>query len=240
MKKVLIGCGVIALLTIVLFVGCSACVAVRTVGWIRGIEASAENLQEVSRAFPFEVPADGVAQPDRFEAYLQLREGLVEQAMGVSLIAEIAAASEQDRQPNIGMGSLFRALGSVSQVMDGIADSMRAAEMGPDEFVFHSAVVLQWVQRRAAAGDQDAQQVWEQFGDIFAEVNSQLQQQTDPNLRGIATTRSEMEGAVRDAAVPEANLALVERHRERLLRNPTTLAVELLFAGFYLAGQADD
>lgn len=238
MKKVLIGCGVIALLSIVLFVGCSACVAVRTVGWIRGIEASAENLQEVSRAFPFEVPADGVAQPDRFEAYLQLREGLVEQAMGVSLIAEIAAASEQDRQPNIGMGSLFRALGSVSEVMDGIADSMRAAEMGPDEFVFHSAVVLQWVQRRAAAGDQDAQQLWERFGQMFHEISNQMQ--GDPNVGQHAVSRRDMERAVRDSTAPERNLELVERHRERLLRNPTTLAVELLFAGFYLAGQEDN
>jgi hypothetical protein len=230
MKKVLIGCGIISLIVILAVVGCSAYACHKLNQFTTGIEAAGAQIEALDQKFPFEAPTDGRVSPERFAQYMDAREGILGAVMQVGLVSELVAASEQNRQPNIGIGDFLGIIGAIPNLMGSLAESLEASEMSPKEFAFHSTIVLKWAQEAVAAGDSEVSEVWTQFKEALDQVDAQMAANQDPNIRQLRQDPDVMIAKVEEAPVVDSNMAIVEGQRARLLENRGALIVELLIA----------
>mgnify|MGYP005848226167 CR=1 FL=1 len=235
MKKVLIGCGIISLIVILAVVGCSAYACHKFNQFTTNIEAAGAQIEALDKEFPFEPPAGGVVSAHRFSQYMEARDGILGSVMGVSIVSELVAASEQNREPNVGMGDVLGIFGAIPKVMGDSAAALRSSQMSPKEFIFHSMVVLQWAKEAHASGDSELVQMWPQFLDALDQVDAQMATNQDPNIRQYRKRPEEMLAMLESTPSVDANMAIVESHRDRLLHNKGALLVEMVIAIYVFA-----
>ncbi|MEQ8818672.1 MAG: hypothetical protein RLY93_00360 [Sumerlaeia bacterium] len=225
MKKVLIGCGIFVLLAAILFVGAIAFVGIKINSWTKGIEAAGQEIQTLNTDYPFVEPSEAQSlDPDRFQDYLEIRQTLFDQFMNVKFIREIALAAETGQQPNIGPGDVFTVIGAVPGMMRDFAETMREAEMSPDEYAYIMRNTVEAVDDAADSGDPELGALWDEVSASMEKLIVEMQANNQGQQFDLSTYRQLRDGG---AIVPAADVQLVRRHSAQLSENPAMLVIEL-------------
>ena len=141
MKQVLIGCGVIVLLGLLFF----GYVAYRLWPNVTNMQeqwaAAGEELTALDRDYPFDAQAQVGLDAARFQRMLDVRVRLADFFTGVG---ERMEAMEQAQQAEDGpgwIGTLQTFIDEIAPVLAEVTARLREAQMGPEEFAFHTRLM---------------------------------------------------------------------------------------------------
>ena len=94
------------------------------------LKRSAEGLEAIQKELPYTPPADGVATPERLEAWLAVREALKPKADPFNAWAEAHQGQQGDFK------DAGEAIRLISGLMGGTVEALRAQKMSPAEYRF--------------------------------------------------------------------------------------------------------
>jgi len=235
MKKVLIGCGIVTLVSLILFVGCTIFLTMKVKGWGEEVGKSFEALQTLDQDFSFTAPEGNVLEEERLDTFMEMRGGIVDQFLSDPLVKEIMTAKSANTQPDLSMGDFIGFAGRLPKMIDSVGEILRQHEMSPEEYAYYAHALAHSV---AVAAETDAE--LGKVMDIVKEMVNQSQAQLKANQSGQnlqLDLRDEFE-KLYDLPVPAQNLALMEKHREEIIKAPFMLGIELIMADFYEAARA--
>ncbi len=151
MRKVFIGCGavVLVLLGVIGFIAWKLYPVARE--WQMGWTAAIEQLNELDTRSPFDPAAQTQLDTRRFALVLDVRAGLNDYFEGVARDIE-SLNRDYEESDEVGLfdmvGGVFRA---ATPTLGEFAARLRAIDMGPTEFAFHTRVLWSAL-RRASTG----------------------------------------------------------------------------------------
>ncbi|MCB2155275.1 hypothetical protein KQI84_10330 [bacterium] len=226
MKKFLIGCGVLALLLIVLAVGLAVFVGVKIKGMANAYEQAANEIHQVQEDYPFDAPEDRSMDPDRFEAYLIVRDKTVDRFLQIPAIGEIVAAAQEKRKADLSFGDVVSlAMTKLPPAMSDVALIMREQEMSPIEFNYYSETTLLTIKYAADNGNEEMIDLWENLTEMIYKVDDELRnnQNADVNINLDRALRD-----LDDSGIPQANIDMILQHRDKLEERPMVIVIEMV------------
>lgn len=225
MKKFLIGCGVVALLVIVLFVGVLIFAAMKLKQTMNEYESAASEIHQVQLDFPFEAPADLRMEPERFEGYLRVRNRTIDRFRQIAFVNEIILATQEQRRADVSVGEVFGLAGQLPPAIEDVAVILREEEMSPLEFNYYSETTLVTIKRAADQGDQEMIELWENLANMAKDVEYELRKNQNTQLNIDLDHAMRM---IESASVPAGNAALVLQHRDELESKPMMIIIEMV------------
>jgi len=235
MKKILIGCGIVALVVFLVCGGIVGFFSYRVVQLMGDFERAAASIASVERNHPFTEPPEGTRLSDntaRFDTFLQVREDVGTHVRQIPLIAQMIDADQEQPAIDPTPMEFFRMIGQIPKAMEDIAQTMDDQQMSFSEYGWYVTGILAAIREGAALGDNDLATLWTDMEEWAAEAESQIrmqlqQQQQDIDFRPEAAWQSVED---RTAALEDVNL--IRQRSEELLRNPGLLIVELYLTQF--------
>jgi len=230
MKKVLIGCGIVALLFIVVLAAVGIFAGVKVANYGKSVETASQSMATVDRDFAFVEPAADSAMPaDRFQAYLGLRQRFVDRVLQVPFISKLVASSK-NAPPALTPGDILGLVGEFPKLMQFYADELRAAKMSSDEFQWLSERTIEAIHTAGKNGDAEYAAAWDKIQAVSGDMQTAMRNSgnTDPNVQAMMM---KFDTTLMKASMVEADPAsvqLVLDAKEQLAANPVQLAVEML------------
>lgn len=235
MKKVLIGCGIVALICFVCTAGVVIYGGVKLAKLGQSFEEAGAAVTAVNKLHPFVEPEPGTEmEPARFEDYLAVRDALHARITEVEVFRELMALATQTNNqtpPNIGVADILGAIGEIPQVVKDFAAILDTHEMSVAEYEWHTMSSFQAIAAGQELGDQELGVLWDELKVTMSSAQRQIDQQNNAELRGI-DLQYEVEQA-EAAIVPEQNIALVKEHLTAFSEGPTLLVFEMVMLQFF-------
>ncbi len=233
MKKVLIGCGIMLLLMVVAVVGIGIFGVRKISQYGDSLAQAQESLTALEQDFAFDIPAEDVSMdPDRFHSYLATRQALVDRTRQVRLVDLLTTAEEGQQPPAISVGDVFNLVGEIPKLMQSYADTLRAAEMSPEEYAWYAMETLKAVRGAAERGDPEYAAAWDEMMGLAREMEQAFAQQQSPEVRELQASVNDMLDSAQESEVPEQDVQLVIDNKEQLAEQPALLLVEVLVTLF--------
>ena len=230
MKKFLIGCGVVTLLVIVLFVGVLVFIGVKAKQTMAAYEQAADKVHQVQVDYPFDPPEDLAMSPDRFEAYLNVRDRTIDRFTQIGVVSEMIAASQEKRKPDVSAGDMIGLISKFPPAIEDIAQILRTDEMSPAEYGYYSHTTLVTIKRAADDGNEEMADLWENLMEMADGIDSELRNNQNANVNvDLDRALRKIEGL----QVPDQNVQLILQPREELESKPMAIMLELVIQEAY-------
>ncbi len=230
MKKFLIGCGIVTLLTIIVIVGFVTFFFVKANQVADSWNQAGIDVQALHDDFPYTTPKEGTdLDGERLDQYIVTRTQLINRAMEMNLIQEMVVAAEQNRQPNVGAGDMMALFTETPKLMSDYANILRKVEMSPREYGYLSREVLHAVEEAASNGDPEFQAAWNKLQNTAKEVEKAMAQNQNPNQEFDVDLQGELDAAAM-GVTSENNVNLVSQYKPELTERPELLIVELMLS----------
>lgn len=228
MKKILIGCGVVSLLLVTLFVG----LVIYGFLWAKNlgdkvVEARAQIVQLDTR-YPYTPAPDGKLDPSRVTAYFEIREAMVNRILQEPIVERVFDAQASGQQPDIGFWDV---LTLAKDVMPAIARDFQRElddrQMSPREMADIIRNVYTTLLKGKQANDPLMTEIYDNLNMAIDQVNAMAQQTNNQQLL------VSVEAALADSTtIPEdvllENRAVVADHRDELLEYPQLAWLEFI------------
>lgn len=235
MKKILIGCGIVALIAFVLVGSCVGFFFYQAMKLGQGFEAAIADVSRLNQDYPFTEPVEGTEfESGRFDDYLVVRRAVIDRTMEVPVIGTMLVSIRQAEQtdapveePALGAMDGFRMIGDIPRALSDIARHFDSRQMSIDEYVWISRGVYEAIHTGAQLGDEEMEEMWDQL-----RVQARDLTRTMTTQGGIPQDEFDFDlmdklDAFDDRTAPEANVALVREHRDELLESPALAIAEL-------------
>lgn len=158
MKQFLIGCGVAAVLLILLVGGGIAYFAYHSFQGIQRGMAASQRLQALETNAPFVRANAASLDPLRFQSYLDARRMILNQIKSEPLF--VAMVNPQ-ASSNTGFVEGLKMGNSIFGASETFAAALEREKMSPSEYFFHMEDAMRALHAMASAGDADATKIWE-------------------------------------------------------------------------------
>jgi hypothetical protein len=239
MKKVLIGCGVVSLLFIVIVGGFLfwSVSKLQQVG--KEVEAAAAEMKAIQAKYPYTAPATAALDPERTAAYFAARKGILDAIAQdpklKDLVAVLNTPSGQNANVNP-LGIMMGAVTSISSMIKAASAEFDKAQMGPDEYLYHTKVIYLTLAAAEArsAKDPAVQSLISDVQGTIARINEHKQMPTGKELRAIGMQMRSIPGIDENL---DRNLKLIAPHADTYKRGEAVLMDMILATGQFQNGQ---
>jgi hypothetical protein len=148
MKNILIGCGVVALLIIVLIVVGVVWIARTGMNIAKEIQVAAERLEATNQKFPFTEPADGLMLEDRLVSWIDLHKQAGQWEKEVE--NSFKEGGPNDKK---GFSTFKEAINMIPNMMGKQVDSLEQARMSQKEYAWITGQVMGTLNSGDVRGD---------------------------------------------------------------------------------------
>lgn len=224
MKGCLAVVGVLALLLVVLFAGCTGYFVYKGHQYGQKHEDALARLVTTNSAHPFTPPEDGRLDASRFAVYLEARSGATGPVE--AMFARTGELEQMDEETGFfeAMSTAFGAVKGIAQAVleapQALADSLAAQQMSFAEYDWINGVVHATIERAAEDGEEAATALEEAITATFGTMNATVNE--DEYDRDAL---KELRDRISDWT-PE-NLALIAAHSDQIAAGVQVLLVDV-------------
>lgn len=227
MKKLLKGCGIIALVLAVLLVGSGIFL------WLKVRNASKQmgqlrtDIVALNEKNPFSAPPAGAMEPERLKDFFAVRTGIMKTLENDPVVNKFRG----QQKPQIGIGDFTHLIFRLPQTMAAeFKMQLEAKNMSPDEYAWFSRTIYTTIYNGKSQGDRELIPLYDSIDENLRQFNMQIAQMKQQGTKPVSwdsVVSSEING---DEATRTANRNLVIEHKEEILEHPQLAFLEMMFS----------
>lgn len=227
MRKLLIGCGALALLLFCLVVGVGIFITVKVKGYTDSLAQVKTAYQATNQAYPFTPPDPPEMDEGRFKKYLAVRAALATTLEGeIDAIHQMEDAMKSDKgfKPGTFFSTMKTMAGLPKRLGTAHIAALEEQGMSVDEYVWHSKIVVGTIVKAGKEGEEVAATLSETYA---AFVNQGGVGAVSPD-DGEKPASIEAALGVQDVPLLPENLKLINDAKDDLTKYPQLLSVDLI------------
>jgi len=225
MKKVLIGCGIVALVLFLIAVGLGIFVVAKLNSIGNRYQTAVSEVNALDAKYAYTPPADESLDEQRLSDYFAVREAVLTKAQSNPTIQKIMN-TPQGQDPNIGLGEIV-ALGTSfgPELISTYAAELDAHQMSPNEYRDTAERIYATVRSGADNGHQDMTEIYESLNRVIEEMNIQLAKSN--NSQHQVDFEDKTSDFLAAHPVPESNYEILAQYKDELTKDPFVAFLEL-------------
>lgn len=232
MKKILIGCGVAALLGVLVCLGFGIWGGLKVQRAFSDMEAAFESVGELEQKYPFTEPEGFGLTAERLDRYFRARDSMMTKVEAHPVLGPLLAAEDPAK---IDLGPMKMASLMISLPTFGaetLAGGLDPVSMGPSEYIWTMRAVAATIVQGARQNDPQMASLLEAMEVELPAINEAMDQ------AGQGTMTSDMERAIEQFErqqmsqdVLRRNIGLLTPHRQKITSRARLSLLELSFSG---------
>jgi len=229
MRKLLIGCGIVALLAFCLVVGVAIWGVMKVKKFNDGLVKVKAAYEATNRSYPFTPPDPPAMRAERFEKYLAVRSELAKSLQGeLDQLNELdqAAKNSGGRRPQVGFSDVFNMFGLPERIGTAHVKALERQSMSVDEYLWHSKIVLGTIHQAVEEGKEIADELKKPYGDVGAGVPGSPSR-VGPSAGGPGRPGSGTMTGIEKVPLLESNLKLINEAKDELVAQKQLIGVDV-------------
>ena len=226
MKKILIGCGVTALLAIIVVVGLAAFVSYKFVTFGTSVQSSMLQLQSTNQRYAFTEPAKDALNEQRLKDYFEIRKKLIAQVKSNPTIQNIMDGNKAN-DPGV-MEIMSMVLNMTQNLSKDFVGELDRRRMSYDEYKYHSHMVYITLSDAKDNGDQELGKVFDLLDASCTKMSNEMAKRPNENYQiDVETAEASLEELSEDRPTA-ANIELIRPYKDDLGEYANVSCLEML------------
>ena len=226
MKKVLIGCGVTALLAIILVVGLVAFAGYKFVSFGTSVQASMLQLQSTNQRYAFTEPDKDALDERRLKDYFEIRKKLIAQVEASPTVQKIMDG-DKSNDPGF-MEFMSTVLNFTQKLTKDFVGELDTRRMSYDEYKYHSHMVYITLSDAKVKGDLELGKVFDDLDASCAKISKEMAKRPNENYQ-IDVETAEWSSEELSADRPTAtNIELIRPYKDDLAKHVHVSCMEMI------------
>lgn len=231
MKKILIGCGIVALLVTIICCGAGIYGFLLAQRFGQSMEAAGQRIEKLEAAYPWAAPADLKLTEKRLTEFFAARADVVTVIEKIDLVRKLRETPD-GQQPQVGFGTVFSFIGEMPGALEGFATAMESRQMSPREYFWTMAMIHLTIVQGAEAKDPAMVEMSKAVSkalDESKQIATELNKQNNPQFSAPESYDEFVQAlATENVKSPESNYPLVARYKKELTEDKWLLIFELI------------